>query len=87
MYVMGFEKKKKRKNKGTAPTNARNGELRRDFILTMTKTPKWNPILVVGDHQSKGSKPFTHAEDASIAQPFCTTVLGILTSNISPQLT
>ncbi|RPB23677.1 hypothetical protein L211DRAFT_868539 [Terfezia boudieri ATCC MYA-4762] len=80
--------------KDTALTGARNGELRPDFILTVgddTKTPKWNSILVVGKHQSKGSKPFTqlarYAEQVFIAQPFRTAVLGILTSNISLQLT
>ncbi|KAF8416027.1 hypothetical protein EV426DRAFT_628212 [Tirmania nivea] len=55
------------------------------------KPPKWNSILVVGEHQSKGSKPFSqlarYAEQVFIAQPFRTAVLGILTSNISPQLT
>ncbi|KAF8422941.1 hypothetical protein EV426DRAFT_604459 [Tirmania nivea] len=86
--------------KDTAPTGARNGELRPNFILTVdddTKSraspwaPTWDSILVVGEHQSKGSKSFTqlaqYAEQIFIAQPFRTAVLGILTSNTGPQLT
>ncbi|RPB18422.1 hypothetical protein L211DRAFT_831680 [Terfezia boudieri ATCC MYA-4762] len=86
--------------KDTAPTGSRNGELRPDFILMVgddaksresSWAPTWDSILVVGEHQSKGSKPFTqltqYAEQMFIAQPFRTTVLGILTSNTGPQLT
>ncbi|RPB23564.1 hypothetical protein L211DRAFT_231908 [Terfezia boudieri ATCC MYA-4762] len=86
--------------KDTAPTGTRNGELRPDFILTVGDdaksrespwAPTWDSILVVGEHQSKGSKPFTqlaqYAEQIFIAQPFRTAVLGILTSNTGPQLT
>ncbi|KAF8415967.1 hypothetical protein EV426DRAFT_628394 [Tirmania nivea] len=80
--------------KDTAPTGARNGELRPDFILAVGDdaksraspwAPTWNSILVVGEQQSKGSNPFTqlagYAEQVFIAQPFRTAVLGILTSN------
>ncbi|RPB19120.1 hypothetical protein L211DRAFT_663635 [Terfezia boudieri ATCC MYA-4762] len=86
--------------KDTAPTGSRNGQLRPDFILTVgddaksresSWAPTWDSILVVGEHQSKGSKPFTqlaqYAEQIFIAQPFRTAVLGILTSNTGPQLT
>ncbi|RPB19035.1 hypothetical protein L211DRAFT_871492 [Terfezia boudieri ATCC MYA-4762] len=45
---------------------------------------------VVGEHQSKGSQPFTqlarYAEQVFIAQPFRTAVLGIITSCSGPQL-
>ncbi|KAF8448174.1 hypothetical protein BGX38DRAFT_603343 [Terfezia claveryi] len=84
--------------KDTAPTGARNGGLRPDFILTVdgdatsssSATPTWDSILVVGEHQSKGSQPFTrlaqYAEQVFIAQPFRTAVLGIITSNTGPRL-
>ncbi|RPB19246.1 hypothetical protein L211DRAFT_871379 [Terfezia boudieri ATCC MYA-4762] len=83
--------------KDTAPTGARNGELRPDFILSVdddatrsSATPTWDSILVVGEHQSKGSQPFTqlarYAEQVFIAQPFRTAVLGIITSCSGPQL-
>ncbi|KAF8446915.1 hypothetical protein BGX38DRAFT_1330608 [Terfezia claveryi] len=84
--------------KDTAPTGTRNGGLRPDFILTVddnatssSATPTWDSILVVGEHQSKGSQPFTqlarYAEQVFIAQPFRTAVLGIITSNTGPRLT
>ncbi|KAF8426078.1 hypothetical protein EV426DRAFT_594965 [Tirmania nivea] len=78
--------------KNASPTGILNGDLRPDFILTTKPdAPTWSSVLVVGEHQSKGSDPFnqlaTYAEQVFIAQPFRVAVLGILTSNSGPRMT
>ncbi|KAF8455719.1 hypothetical protein BGX38DRAFT_1327825 [Terfezia claveryi] len=81
------------KNKPLRGTHS--NDIRPDFILTWRGVPlEWRTVLVVGEHQSTGSKinkSFTqlasYAEQVFIAQPFRVFVLGILTSNIGPKLT
>ncbi|KAF8422177.1 hypothetical protein EV426DRAFT_643401 [Tirmania nivea] len=81
------------KNKPLLGTH--NNDIRPDFVLTWRGEPlEWRAILVVGEHQSKGSndsESFTqlasYAEQVFIAQPFRVFVFGILTSNAGPKLT
>ncbi|KAF8439606.1 hypothetical protein BGX38DRAFT_1332251 [Terfezia claveryi] len=71
--------------------------IRPDFILTTelstTGTYNWGHVLVVGEHESKGSHDHglsqlaSYAEQVFIAQPFRVAVLGLITSNSSPVVT
>ncbi|KAF8422232.1 hypothetical protein EV426DRAFT_606639 [Tirmania nivea] len=71
-----------------------NDRRRPDFALAVGGSFEWRHVLIVGEHQSKGSSVKAsfiqlacYVEQVFIAQPFRTAVLGILTSRSGPRFT
>ncbi|KAF8416571.1 hypothetical protein EV426DRAFT_704409 [Tirmania nivea] len=71
-----------------------NDRRRPDFALAAGGSFDWRHVLIVGEHQSKGSSVKAsfiqlacYVEQVFIAQPFRTAVLGILTSRSGPHFT
>jgi len=71
--------------------------IRPDFIVTTESSTSerysWEHVLVVGEHESKGSVDHglsqlaSYAEQVLIAQPFRMAVFGLITGNSSPVVT